>query len=365
MNITILGAGHGGQAMAGDLSLAGHKVRLAAVSQHSTNIMLLNNYGGIVVEGVTSSGVKPGFAKLDMITTNVASALKGVELIMVVVPAFGQDVYMDQIIEHGEKGQIVVFNPGKFGSLVFANKLRAANRMNDFLFGETNCLIYAAKTKGIGHVNIKAVKNQLPFSAFPSKKTGEVIWKLADVFPQLSPSFNVLETSINDPGMIIHPITTLMNMSRIEQMGPYRTSHYDVTPSVGRIMEAVDNERIKIAKQLCYETFTFLQSAELMYKIKASNIYESETQIDAHKVQMAPDSLFHRYVSEDVPYGLVAVSNFGDLLDVETPLMDAMINLASVANQTDYWTNGRNLKLLGLENVKLVELNNYITHGTF
>jgi len=361
MIITVLGAGHGGQAMAADLSLAGHQVRLAAVPEHSTNIKLLNVFGGIVSEGVTSSGAEPGFAKLDMITTDVEGALRGAEVIMVVVPAFGQDVYMDYIIKYGESGQIVVFNPGKFASLVFANKLTQNSRKNDFLFGETSCLLYAAKTKGIGHVNIKVVKSALPFAAFPSHNTASVLWRLLDIFPQLTPSFNVLETSLNDPGMIIHPVSTLMNMSRIEHMGPYRTSYYDISPSVGRIMEAVDSERVEIARVLCYETMSFLQVAELMYKIKAASVYEAEIQVTAHKVQMAPDSLTHRYVSEDIPFGLVAVSNFGDILGIDTPAIDAMINIASIANQTDYRETGRNLKSLGIDGLSKEELLRHVT----
>jgi len=361
MIVTILGAGHGGQAMAADLALAGHTVRLAAVPEHSTNIKLLSIFGGIVAEGVTSSGAKPGFAKLDMITTDVPGAVKGAEVIMIVIPAFGQDVYMDIIIEHGEKGQIIVFNPGKFASLLFAHKLMLSGRKQDFLFGETNCLLYAAKTKGIGHINIKAVKNQLPFSAFPSKKTAEVIWTLLDLFPQLSPSFNVLETSINDPGMVIHPVTTLMNMSRIEQMGPYRTSYYDITPSVGRILEAVDKERMEVAKVLCFESFTFIEFAELMYKVKGASVYESELQITAHKTQMAPESLFHRYVTEDIPYGLVTLANFGDLLKINTPAIDSIINIASIANQANYWEMGRNLSNLGLSGLSKEGIIKYVT----
>lgn len=363
MIVTILGAGHGGQAMSADLALAGHEVRLAAVPEHATNIKLLSTFGGIVSEGVTSSGAEPGFAKLSMITTDLQKAIKGADVLMVVIPAFGQEGYMDHIIAHGEKGQIVVFNPGKFASLRFANKLAEAGRQNDFLFGETSCLLYAAKTKGIGHINIKAVKQQLPFAAFPSKKTADIIWVLMDLFPQFSPSFNVLETSINDPGMVIHPVTTLMNMSRIEQMGPYRASFYDITPSVGRILEAVDAERIKIAKVLCYEFYTFLETADLMYKVKGASIYEAEMQITAHKTQMAPDSLFHRYVSEDIPYGLTTLASLGDLVGIDTPAIDAIINIASIANETDYWHQGRNADNLGLSAFSKADLFKYVTEG--
>jgi opine dehydrogenase len=361
MIITILGAGHGGQAMAADLTLAGHEVRLAAVPEHATNIRLLEAFGCIILEGKTSTGSPIGPAKPAMITTDIPAALKHAQIVMIVVPAFGQDVYMNSVLNYGEKGQIIVFNPGKFGTLAFAKKLKDAGRLNDFIIGETSSLIYAAKTKGLGHVNIKAVKSELPFAAFPSIKTGEALWKLMDVYPQFMPATNVLATSIDAPGLIIHPISTLLNMSRIEQMGPYRNSHYDITHGVANIMESVDNERMKIAKSLCYETYSFVETMQIMYKVKPGNVYETMYQISGHNVQMAPESLQHRYISEDIPYGLVTLASLGKLLDIPTPGIDAIVNIASMANKIDYWKTGRTIDKLGLENYSIHQLIDYVT----
>jgi opine dehydrogenase len=361
MKVAILGAGHGGLAMSGDLTLGGHEIHLAAVPEHSTNLQLISSFGGVYVEGMTSSGAPPGFARIAMITTDVPAAIKGVEVIMIVVPAFAQDAYMRIIAEHGEKGQIVVFNPGKFGSLAFAQILKEAGRSDDFLIGETSSLMYAAKTRGLGHVNIKAVKSELPYASLPSRRTAELLWTLTDLFPRLAPAYNVLQTSVDAPGLIIHPISTLMNMSRIEQIGPYRNSHYDITPSVARIMETVDNERMAIARTLCYESYSFIETMQIMYKIKGESVYDTMYNISAHEVQMAPENLKHRYVTEDIPYGLVTVSSLGHMLGIPTPGMEAVIGIASMANAEDYKTTGRTMEKMGLSHLSLKELIDYVT----
>jgi opine dehydrogenase len=363
MKVAILGAGHGGIAMAGDLTLSGHEVRLAATPDHSSNLKLLMAFGGIVVEGVTSSGAPVGFAKPAMITTDCAAAIKGAEVVMVVVPAFGQEPYMKLLIDHGEKGQIVVFNPGKFGTLAFAKMLKDAGRLGEFLIGETTSFIFAAKTKGMGHVNIKAVKDELPFAALPADRTAEALWTLTDLYPQLSPSMGVLQTSIDAPGLIIHPISTLMNMSRIEQIGPYRNSHYDITPSVGRIMDGVDQERMEIARLLCRETFSFMNTMEVLYKVKGESAYDVMYQVSAHNVQMSPDSLRHRYVTEDIPYGLVTIATIGKLIGIPTPRLDALVNIACMANGEDYWSTGRTADKLGLSGMNAAELVKYALNG--
>ncbi len=363
MIVTILGAGHGGIAMTGDLTLAGHEVRLAATQGHSSNLQLLQAFGGIVVEGVTSTGAPPGFAKPAMMTTDVAAGLKGAEVVMVIVPAFAQEPYMQALIEHGEKGQIVVFNPGKFGSLVFAQRLREAGRLNDFLIGETSCFLFAAKTRGMGHVNIKAIKSELPYASLPAERTAEALWVLTDLYPQLSPAMGVFQTSIDDPGMIAHPISTLMNMSRIEQIGPYRNSHYDITPSVGRIMEAVDFQRVEVARQLCRETYSFMEYMEVMYKVKGETAYDAMYQISAHNVQMAPDSLNHRYVTEDVPYGLVTVATIGRQIGMPVDRIEAIVNIACMANNEDYWSIGRTAESLGLGGMTAQQMARYVLKG--
>ena len=363
MKVAILGAGHGGIAMAGDLTLAGHEVRLAATPDHATNLQLLMAFGGIMVEGITSSGAPVGFAKPALMTTDISAALKGAEVVMVVVPAFAQEPYMQAIIEHGEKGQIVVFNPGKFGTLAFAKMLRMAGRTDDFLIGETSSFIFAAKTKGLGHVNIKAAKEELPFAALPAARTAEALWTLMDLYPQLSPSMGVLQTSIDAPGLIIHPISTLMNMSRIEQIGPYRNSHYDITPSVGRIMEAVDQERMEVARQLCRETYSFMDTMQVLYKVKGESAYDMMYQVSAHNVQMAPDSLKHRYVTEDIPYGLATIASIGRQIGVPTPRLDAIVNIACMANGEDYWQTGRTAGKLGLAGMTLKQMVRYSITG--
>lgn len=363
MKVAILGAGHGGIAMAGDLTLAGHQVRLAAIEGHSSNLQLLQAFGGIMVEGVTSTGVQPGFAKPAMMTTDIGAAIKGAQVVMVIVPAFAQEPYIQALVAHGEKGQIVVFNPGKFGSLVFAQRLREAGRLNDFLVGETSCFLFAAKTKGLGHVNIKAIKSELPYAAFPSNRTAEALWVLTDLYPQLSPAMGVLQTSIDDPGMIAHPISTLMNMSRIEQIGPYRNAHYDVTPSVGRIMEAVDAQRVEVARQLCRESYSFMEYMEVMYKVKGETAYDAMYQISAHNVQMAPESLKHRYVTEDVPYGLVTVATIGRQIGLPVDKIEAVVNIACMANNEDYWSIGRTAESLGLGGMTAHQMAQYAITG--
>jgi opine dehydrogenase len=84
-------------------------------------------------------------------------------------------------------------------------------------------------------------------------------------------------------------------------------------------------------------------------------------EISAHNVQMAPESLQHRYVTEDIPFGLVTLASLARQLGIPVPGMEAIVNIASMANGVDYWKTGRTAETLGLSGMDVAELIDYTT----
>lgn len=362
MKIAVLGSGHGGRAMAADLTLAGHEVRLATVPEFEVELAVAMARGGIMLEGMTSSGTLPGFAEISSITTDVPAAVKGTDIVMVVVPAFGQKTFMDILVEHAEPGQLVVFNPGKFAALEFARMLREAGR-DDVQVGETDTLVYATRTMPNGNSRMLGVKDGLLYAAFPSVATDETLALLHKIFPQFVAAPSVLATSMDDNAMSLHTVSTLLNTSRIEIMGPYKTGHYDCTPSVGRVMLGVDEERRAVAKRLGNPAPDFFEIYEQEYGVKAPTVHELLHSISAYDYLPSPDGLHHRYITEEVPYALVPTAEFGRLAGVPTPGIDGLITIASMANETDYWTSGRSLRAMGLEGLDVDQVRTFVTEG--
>jgi len=78
----------------------------------------------------------------------------------------------------------------------------------------------------------------------------------------------------------------------------------------------------------------------------------------------APSSTKHRYITEDVPYGLVPMASLGDVLSVSTPIMDSLIALSSLINQAEYWSEGLTAKKLGIADLSSTDLNAVLYEGT-
>lgn len=363
MRVAVLGAGHGGHAMAGDLTLSGHEVRFAAVPGHDVDLAVLNARGGIVMEGVTSSGREPGFASVAMITDDVAAAVRGAHVVMVVIPAFAQQTYMDLLVDLVEPGQIVVFNPGKFAAMHFGRMLSDAGRLDDVTVGETHTLIYAARMKPGGHTWIMGVKNAVNFAAFPADRTLEALDVLNRLYPQFRAAGNVMETSLDDNSMTLHAISTILNTSRIELMGPYRSGYYDVTPGVGRVIQAVDDERREVSARLGNPALDFAQIYALEYGSAPGTVCEIIRGVAAYDVMPSPDSMTHRYISEEIPFGLVPIASLAELTGVAAPGTVAMIHLAGLINDVDYWAQGRTADALGLAGLDTDGVVAYVMSG--
>ena len=64
-----------------------------------------------------------------------------------------------------------------------------------------------------------------------------------------------------------------------------------------------------------------------------------------------PTKVDSRYISEDVPQGLVMLEALGKALDIATPICTALIEIASAALGRDLRAEGRTPEKLGRENI--------------
>jgi opine dehydrogenase len=371
--IAVLGGGNGGHAVAANLSLAGFKVNFFELPPFGESLEKVLRTKEIQIEGISIDGV----AKMNLATTDIQQAVKDAEVIFVITPAFGHKAMAEVCAPFVQDGQIIVLMPGSGGSLEFVNIFNQKKVKREVTFAESCTLPYGARLKGSGHVSVLINAVILPTGVFPSKKTEEVIPKLKQFYPMITPAKDVLEAAINNPNPIVHPVATLLNAARIEHSkGEFYLYAEGMTPAVARTYESLNHERLAICKTLGYKLYHWDN-----LEFKDYNLGETEeecryrilnTSMDAAfgkdgiyaGIKMkGPEHLKDRFVTEDVPYGMVLLSTLGDVLGVPTPTHDAVIQLASVINRTDYWKTGRGMKQLGLSNLDKKGLKKFLLEG--
>jgi opine dehydrogenase len=371
--IAVLGGGNGGHAVAANLSLAGFKVNFFELPQFAESFEKVLRTKEIQIQGISIDGV----AKLNLATTDIQQAIKDAEVIFVITPAFGHKAMAEVCAPFVQDGQIIVLMPGSGGSLEFVNIFKQRKVKREVTFAESCTLPYGARLKGPGHVSVLINAMILPTGVFPSKKTEEVIPKLKQFYPMIIPAKDVLEAAINNPNPIVHPVATLLSATRIEHSkGEFYLYAEGMTPAVARAYESLNQERLSICKALGYKlhhwdnlefkNFNLGETEEeCRYRILNTSMDAAfgKDGIYAGIKMKGPEHLKDRYVTEDVPYGMVLLSTLGDLLGVPTPTHDAVIQLASVINRTDYWKTGRGMKQLGLSTLDKKGLKKFLLEG--
>lgn len=338
MKIAVLGAGAGGTAVAFDCAAHGHEVRVFDFPSFPDNIAAIAEQGGI-----HASGDLDGFAPVARAGHDIDEALQDAELVYVVGPAYSTTPLGEAVAGKLRAGQTVIVTPGSCGgALAFKQGAGLARDDDAVRVAETSTLHYAVRLTSPGsvHVFLKLKAGNL-LAALPSRHTASILQLINDVYPGMEPAKNVMQTSLQNANPVIHPAVTLANAARIEGTGgDFLFYEEGVSDATGRLIEAVDRERIAIGAKM---GITVLPDPELGMRqgyMLANDYGEAYRKAPGFLGIGAQPRLDHRYLNEDVGYGLVFMSRLAGQLGVDTPTMDAVIHLASVLMARDYAAEG-------------------------
>jgi opine dehydrogenase len=362
MELAVLGAGNGGMAIAADMTLAGHKVRLFEFPQFKENLEPFKRDGGIHLVGVG----RTGFAKLKVMTTDIEEAINGPDMIIAVMPAFGHKPLAKICAPHLKEGQIIVLSPGStLGSLEFLHTLREEKVNPKIKIAEVQTLPYACRGSD-AEVRILLEVKKLWLAAFPARDTPDVVTKFKELYPVTEPGKNILDVGMNNGNPIAHPGPALLNAGRVEYAkGEFYHYQEGITPHVAHIVQALDDERLALCRKMDFPAISTIERMYLTgYGITKSSLYEafhtSPVFCGDHPIQ-GPKSIMDRYYVEDTAYGLVTWSSLGKTIGVPTPTIDALIQLISVLHQKDYFAQGeRSLERFGLAGLTVQQINRFL-----
>jgi opine dehydrogenase len=355
--IAILGAGNGGRAMAADLTLAGFKVNLFELPQFAPGIANILNSGEITISGVA----REGKAKINLITTDIAEALHGVELVILCVPSFGQKTMAEICAPVLRDGMTVVLIPGGFGSFVFYRVLQDSGIDKNITLAEVATLPYGARITSPESVIVHINAINLPTGVFPSTRTEQVVNTLQRLYPAIIAADDILDVALNNVNPCIHTAPSILNAGRIEFADDFYLFREAMTPSVRRVMVAVDRERQAVREAWGYGPPHYGLDPDT-YEVFEG--YFGRGGVDkAGKKMRGPLSMKDRYITEDIPFGLVFYASAGDAAGVDTPACDALISLASIINGENYRHTGRTFASLGLENIVPVKFKELLQNG--
>jgi opine dehydrogenase len=355
MKVAVLGSGNGGLAVAFEWAQAGHEVSIFDFETFPKSIAAISEKGGIGADGELE-----GFQKLAYAGHDISKVIPDAELVFVVGPAYSTEPFGKACKPYVKPGQIFIVCPSSCaGSLVFKKTLGLAVEDDSVIVAETSTLPYAVRITGDAHITVyNRLKGGYFIAALPSKFNQKVHDIVSQVYTPIELAENVMQTTLQNANPIIHPAVSLCNVALIERThGNFLFYEEGVTEGVGRIIEALDKERIAIGKALGIEV---IPDPELGIKqgYQAVNNYSTGySEAPGFKGIMAQSQLDYRYFNEDAGYGLVFFTDLADKLGVEVPNMKAVLRLSSVVMGRNYEEEkARTMESVGLDGYSPEEL---------
>ncbi|GBU10914.1 octopine dehydrogenase [Erysipelotrichaceae bacterium] len=346
MEITIIGAGNGGSAMAADLKIKGHHVSLLKTSskgdlRHFTTIRSNNNTITLEEKNQSSS------VQLDVVTTDISEALTPLtEVVIIFIPTtFHQDI-IRRIVPFLRKKQIIMLQPGYLGTAFF---LKYAHHLDlTIVEAESSPLDCRITKPGLVTVSFRNVCN--PIGVYPVSNGPLVLEKLESFGYNFKLLKSVVESALHNPNLIVHTIGGIMSIPRIDYSnGEYWMYKEVFSPRVWNLVEQLDSEKMLVLEKLGFEPLSYLEACKIRNSPadsseSAKSIFDHYAQFDSIKGPLVSNS---RYITEDVPQGLVLLESLGAYLGVETPICSSLITIAGSFLEIDYRLDSRSLDTLG------------------
>jgi opine dehydrogenase len=352
--VAVLGAGNGGYALASDLALSGYKVNLFELERfNALNLKPIKEKGGIERDGMRS-----GLAKIDILTSNIEEALEDVEIVNVTIPAFAHMEFIKLMAKHLNE-KTVIFFPLNFADVKLRKFIEEKDLGIKTIIAGGETMPYACRRMGrLAYIFVRWTFPKIRVAAMPAKDTRKLI-ELTKGYPiNLEPVKSTLEVSMAYWNPVGHIPMMILNAASIERTAGDWKIFYDTLVggqerdgkpqrSQEKLIEAIKREQSAVCERLGFS-------------------FEGEPYVGELPSPAVPwsletywgmtDRMDYRYLTEDVPFGLVTWSSFGDMLGIDTPTIDACIQIASVLLDRNFHAEGMTVEKLGFGrmNVKQV-----------
>lgn len=352
MRISILGAGNAGCAIAADLSSKGHEVTLIKTShtmhednfsflEQNDNRMTLDEFGVI-----TTSRIH----KISRDVTDIEEA----DIIIIYIQTGFHRQLIKRIAPHIQDNQLILINPGYLSS---AYVLKYCSDKDVIIAeAESSFLDGRITNPGLFKVGFRNVRN--PVGIYPNSRKQEAITILDNLGENIVYLESVVEAALHNPNLIVHTVGSIMSVPRIEiaksDFCMYHEAYSRENIATWRILESLDSEKMSVLTKLGLEPLSYIDACKyrnsLDDNIDAKEVFLEYAEMDERA--KGPVKVDSRYISEDVPQGLVMLESLGKMLNTATPVTTALIELASAALGRNLRVEGRTIERLGRESIE-------------
>lgn len=360
--ITVIGAGIGGFLLIAHLGVLGHNMRLHDIDD--SKLADLRARAGVETEGLGN-----GFSKLDLATTDLAAALDGADVIIVVTGGHRQASVARNIAPLLRDGQTVLLIQGNTGgSLAFRRVLDETGCKAKINLAEMDNFPFSARKLGPTKMKPIVTKRWLQIASFPGNNIDAAFRILSPLFPTAEKAPNVFYTGFMNANALLHVVNCMANATKIERGEQYLFYAEGVTPAVARGYAALSDERVKAAAAWGAKVPSLEEWIERVYKVREATLPEAMQRLTynadgPYGGTPTPKSFESNFVAEDVPVGLIPMVALAKVAGVAMPAHQTLIDFAGLMTGDDYAENARTLERMGLAGKDAAGIRKTVEHG--
>ena len=147
-----------------------------------------------------------------------------------------------------------------------------------------------------------------------------------------------------------------------------RHSHGRAATASRRPYEAISAERVAVAAALGASVPTLADWFDRVYGVRGATLVETCQRLTfnsdgPYQATGTPKSLDHKFITEDVPTGLIPMSALGAAAGVGTPAIDAVIEIVRSMTGRNFAADGRTLERLGLDGMDALQIRRVMEEG--
>ncbi|MCJ9670348.1 MULTISPECIES: NAD/NADP octopine/nopaline dehydrogenase family protein [unclassified Neorhizobium] len=338
MNVGIAGAGNIGMGYAAFLEKSGHRPTIWSPSGLRTEALVAGE--PLTITGAIEGVFRPAVSASP---EDLAQA----DVIVLALPAYGHRSVLDSLVPFLEPRHIVIISGHlSFAALYLSKKL--AERQIDIPIVAWNTTVLTCKPRGPNRFNVGAIRAKVGMATVPidyfDRALDVCVSLFGDRFNRQDDLLSIALSNINPQD---HLGMALCNLSRIEKAENWGQNTM-VTPAIGRLLEAMDRERVAIAKALGKSVITTFDHFKLSYNVTGDTVSEiSAVLAEGGSDPLGPTDLNTRYILEDVPFGIVPTLQLAKLAGIPAPLHQSGLELISACYGRDFEAENDLLPQLG------------------
>lgn len=396
--IAVLGGGAVGKTVAADCKLAGREVRLYSRSPKSIKNL---DRTGILLDGIQRNLYgfeRSGKAYLDMISNDMAEVVKGAGIIVISIPALAHEDYLKKLAELLEDGQVVHTFTDNYASILLRKFMREAGNTAKVIIGGWGSAPYGTRIEKVQgfwmpHVGAKYRAITLRGACLPMTDIDNFI-ESVKYLPAMDAvsqgdgpvvGDTMLDIGFSNVNPVIHVPASVLGVSSMENWSEvygndpdsYSMYSHGLCPSICRVQYRFYQEEKNIADAIginvpyySFEMFFSRRSVLTQEYMGLDENGKDNVVFPLNKPcdegNTGPNSIDHRYITEDIPVGCKIYHDLGVKFGVPTPIIDSMIILGGAFHEKNYFeTSKYNLDYLGIGHMTKEQLLDYMRNGNY